>query len=97
MPTRRGYSSRSRGPTEHPFQERVLRFCVASGTDLLRAGVTGHTAQVAIVKGIVMCEGQEQQLALAELGRKVLAELLRGAGLDVAMARSEDATPSSTV
>ena len=76
-------------------QERVLLFCVGSGTDLLRAGVTGHTVQVGIVKGIVIRDGQDQQLALTELGRKVLAGLLQGAGLELAAA--EDATPSPTV
>src|ERR1700730_4891140 len=33
--------------------ERVLLFCVASGTDWQRAGITGETVTLLVVKGLV--------------------------------------------
>ena len=38
---------------ELSVSERVLLFCVASGTEWMRAGLTGATATAMIVKGLI--------------------------------------------
>jgi hypothetical protein len=57
--------------------ERVLLFCVASGTDWVKAAVTGATVQVMLVKGLVERDRAPNRLVVTELGRAVLADLLK--------------------
>jgi hypothetical protein len=57
--------------------ERVLLFCVASGTDWARAGVTGATATAMMVRGLIE-RNSADQLALTKDGRAVLDALLSG-------------------
>jgi hypothetical protein len=56
--------------------ERVLLFCVASGTDWQRAGVTGETVTLVVVKGLVDRDAAGA-LALTEQGRAALDALLK--------------------
>ena len=57
------------------MRERALLFCVASGTDWQRAGVTGETVTAMIVKGLVERDAGGH-LALTERGRATLRALL---------------------
>jgi hypothetical protein len=57
-------------------RERILLFCVASGTDWQRAGVLGETVTEMIVKGLVMRDALGR-LTLTERGRTTLRALLR--------------------
>jgi hypothetical protein len=61
--------------TELTVPERVLLFCLASGTDWVKAGVTHSTAQHLIVRNLV---GRDHatQLALTDQGRAVLDALI---------------------
>jgi hypothetical protein len=54
--------------------ERVLLFCVASGTDWQKAGVTGET--MLVVKGLLDRDATGR-LTLTEQGRTGLAALLK--------------------
>jgi hypothetical protein len=56
--------------------ERVLLFCLASGTDWQRAGVTHETAQKMMLQGLIEREGSAGSFALNDQGRAVLAALL---------------------
>jgi hypothetical protein len=58
-------------------RERMLLFCVASGTDWQRAGVTGETVTALIVRGLIVRDGKGR-LALTDDGRAVLRALLPG-------------------
>jgi hypothetical protein len=58
--------------------ERVLLFCVASGTEWAQAGVTGATATAMLVRGLVEHDALGR-LELTPRGRTVLDALL---GLD---------------
>ena len=58
-------------------QERVLLFCLASGTDWERAGVTHATAQQVLVRGLVDRDQAATRFKLTPLGRDVLAALLK--------------------
>ena len=58
-------------------QERVLLFCLASGTDWERAGVTHATAQQVLVRGLIDRASTPARFKLTPLGRAVLAALLR--------------------
>jgi hypothetical protein len=58
-------------------EERVLLFCVASGTPWARSGVKARTVQLADVRGLVDRVRGTQQLALTNLGRAVLNVLIR--------------------
>src|SRR5215467_2823769 len=58
-------------------RERVLLFCVASGTDWQRAGVTGETVTAMVVRGLVVRDAQGR-LALTDAGRAALRALLPG-------------------
>ncbi|HKD26252.1 MAG TPA: hypothetical protein VKC66_10145 [Xanthobacteraceae bacterium] len=58
-------------------RERVLLFCVASGTDWQRAGVTGETVTVLIVRGLLVRDGKGK-IALTDDGRAALRALLPG-------------------
>jgi hypothetical protein len=62
--------------------ERVLLFCVASGTDWVKAGVTHATARTMLVKNLVTRE-HSSTLVLTEQGREVLSVLLVDSGMKV--------------
>jgi hypothetical protein len=55
--------------------ERVLLFCLASGTDWQKAGVTHATAQCLMVRGLIERTAAGSYL-LTEEGRAVFAALL---------------------
>ena len=55
--------------------ERVLLFCIASGTDSYRAGVTHEIITSAMVKGFVDRDAAGN-LALTDSGRAVLRAML---------------------
>jgi hypothetical protein len=55
--------------------ERILLFCVASGTDWERAGITGATLTAMMIKGLIARE-PTGGLYLTKEGRAVLAMLL---------------------
>jgi hypothetical protein len=55
-------------------RERMLLFCVGSGTDWQRAGVTGETITV---RGFIVRDGRGR-LALTDDGRAALRALLPG-------------------
>jgi hypothetical protein len=59
--------------------ERVLLFCVASGTEWARAGVTGTTATAMVVKGLIERDSGDE-LSLTKDGRAVLDALLSKKG-----------------
>jgi hypothetical protein len=61
--------------------ERVLLFCLASGTDWLQAGVPTITVQHLLVRNLAE-RRHAAQLVLTEQGRAVLAALLRHDGID---------------
>jgi hypothetical protein len=56
--------------------QRMLLFCLASGTDWAKAGVTRTTVQHLLVRNLV-ARNYATQLVLTEHGRAVLAALLR--------------------
>jgi hypothetical protein len=58
--------------------ERVLLFCLASGTDWLKAGVPTITVQHLVVRNLVDRDGTPK-LVLTEQGRAVLDALLKSA------------------
>ena len=57
--------------------QRVLLFCVASGTEWAEAGVTGATATAMLVRGLIERDASDR-LTLTKDGRSVLAALLGG-------------------
>jgi hypothetical protein len=57
--------------------ERVLLFCIASGTEWARAGVTGSTATAMVVRGLVERDAADN-LALTKEGRAALDAMLSG-------------------
>jgi hypothetical protein len=59
--------------------ERVLLFCIASGTEWERAGVPGATATAMVVKGLIERDSGDQ-LTLTKDGRAVLDALLSRKG-----------------
>jgi hypothetical protein len=59
--------------------ERVLLFCVASGTEWARAGVTGATATAMVVRGLIERDSADE-LTLTKEGRAVLEALLSRKG-----------------
>jgi hypothetical protein len=61
----------------------VLLFCVATGTDWAKAGITGATAQVMMVKNLIDRDRSSMHFVLTKLGRAVLAELLERAGIKI--------------
>jgi hypothetical protein len=58
-------------------QERVMLFCLASGTDWERAGVTHATAQHLLVKNLVDRDQVATRFKLTSLGRQVLTALIK--------------------
>jgi hypothetical protein len=57
--------------------ERVMLFCLASGTDWERAGVTHATSQQLLVRGLIDRHQSAGRFKLTPLGRDVLAALLK--------------------
>jgi hypothetical protein len=57
-------------------RERTLLFCVSSGTDWQRVGITGETVTALIVKGLLRRDAAGR-LALTDDGRATLQTLLR--------------------
>jgi hypothetical protein len=57
--------------------ERVLLFCLASGTDWVKAGVTHATAQHLLVRNLVVRDHAAADFVLTDQGRAVLVALLR--------------------
>jgi hypothetical protein len=55
--------------------ERLLLFCVASGTAPAKAKITHRTIELATIKGLIKRE--HAGLALTELGRATVNSLLR--------------------
>jgi hypothetical protein len=64
------------GSTALTARERTLLFCVSSGTDWLRVGITGETVTALIVKGLLVRDAAGR-LALTDDGRAALQALLR--------------------
>ncbi len=58
-------------------RERMLLFCVGSGTDWQRAGVTGETVTTLVVKGFLVRDAKGH-LTLTDDGRTTLRALLPG-------------------
>jgi hypothetical protein len=58
-------------------EERVLLFCLASGTDWERAGVTHATAQQMLGRGLIDRASTAARFKPTPLGRGVLAALLK--------------------
>jgi hypothetical protein len=65
--------------TEIGVQERVLLFCLASGTDWQRVGVTHATAQQMLVRDLIDRASTRTRFKLTPPGRDVLAALLKPA------------------
>jgi hypothetical protein len=61
--------------------ERVLLFCVASGTEWLKAGVTSATVQHMLVRSLIERDPATMRLALTAQGHDVLAALVHHSGL----------------
>jgi hypothetical protein len=57
--------------------ERMMLFCLASGTDWERAGVTHATPQHLLVRGLLNRASTPARFKLTPLGRDVLAALLK--------------------
>jgi hypothetical protein len=57
-------------------QERVFLFCIASGTDWSRAGVTVAAAAQLLVRNLVHPHPSPARYKLTPLGRKVFAALV---------------------
>jgi hypothetical protein len=66
-------------PSATPLRvrERMLLFCVASGTDWQRAGVTGETITALVVRGLIVRDAHGR-LVLTDDGRAALRALLPG-------------------
>jgi hypothetical protein len=56
--------------------ERILLFCLASGTDWQKAAVTGETVTVMMVKALVERDAAGR-LSLTNEGRAALAALMK--------------------
>jgi hypothetical protein len=58
-------------------QERILLFCLASGTNWQRAGVNVGAATQLVVRNLVERDPSPARFRLTLLGRKVFAALVR--------------------
>jgi len=58
-------------------QERLLLFCLASGTDWRRAGVSAAAATQLLVRDLICRETSAARFRLSPLGWKVFAALVR--------------------
>jgi hypothetical protein len=56
--------------------ERVLLFCLASGTEWAEVGIAGPTATTLMVKGLIE-RNSADELTLTKDGRAVLGTLLK--------------------
>ena len=56
--------------------ERLLLFCLTSGTDWQAASITHPTAQQMMVRGLIERDQAASRYALTDQGRAVLAALL---------------------
>jgi hypothetical protein len=57
--------------------ERIMLFCLASGTDWERAYVTHATAQQLLVRGLIDRASTRARFKMTPLGRDVLAALIK--------------------
>jgi hypothetical protein len=57
--------------------ERMMLFCIASGTDWERAGVTHATPQHLLLRGLIDRASTPARFKLTPLGRDVLAALIK--------------------
>jgi hypothetical protein len=57
--------------------ERVILFCLASGTDWQKAAVTHATAQQMMIRDLVERQGGAGSYVLTDQGRAVLEALLQ--------------------
>jgi hypothetical protein len=62
---------------EPTVPERVLLFCLASGTNWVKAGVAHATAQHMLMRNLVERDPVAAVFVLTDQGRAVLAALLR--------------------
>jgi hypothetical protein len=74
-PPRRPMKAASTMAGELAVSERVLLFCVASGTDWERAGITGPMVTAMIVRGLIQ-RSPGGQLSLTKKGRAAFQELI---------------------
>ena len=58
-------------PTGANIPERLLLFCVASGTDWEHAGITGATVTVMVVRGLI-----ERDAALGAVDRRASGDVI---------------------
>jgi hypothetical protein len=58
-------------------RDRMLLFCVGSGTDWQRAGVTGETVTALVVRGLIVRDVRGR-VTLTDDGRAALRALLPG-------------------
>ena len=56
--------------------QRLLLFCVASGSDYRKAGINGASVQLAIIRGLVERDDATARLVLTDHGRAVLTTLI---------------------
>jgi len=56
-------------------RERMLLFCVGSGTDWQRAGVTGETITALVVRGLIVRDGRGRLVLTDERGAALRALL----------------------
>jgi hypothetical protein len=57
--------------------ERVLLFCLASGTEWAKAGVTGVTTTMMLVRGLIE-RGRASGLKMTQQGHEVFKVLIGG-------------------
>jgi hypothetical protein len=57
-------------------RQRILLFCIASGTNWQRAGITSEVVTALIVRGLLIRD-ERGHLALTDNGRAALRALLR--------------------
>jgi hypothetical protein len=70
-PATQPFPAKGEGATSLTVPERVLLFCVASGTEWQKAGITGATVTAMVVKGLVD-KDTAGHLTLTDRGRAVL-------------------------
>jgi hypothetical protein len=60
-----------------PISERIMLFCLSSGTDWEHAGIANTTVQQMLVRRLIDHVGPAGRLKLTPLGRSVFAALLK--------------------
>ena len=63
--------------------ERVLLFCVGSGTDWVKAGVTHARTRIMVMKNLLEDDSATMRLVLTEQGCAVLTALLSPSGIEL--------------